>query len=74
MFFSHHSKDNPKTKIDVELLETDDQVTDEFKGFPILLLVDQLHVYLRKEEAERIFFLLGSSLQELDRKVIDKNL
>lgn len=74
MFFSHHSKDNPKTKIDVEILETDNQVADEFKGFPILLLVDQLHVYLRKEEAERIFFLLGSSLQEIDRKIIDKTL
>lgn len=74
MFFSHHSKDNPKTKIDVEILETDNQVVDEFTEFPIILLVDQLHIYLRKEEAEIIYFLLGSSLQELDRQVIDKNL
>jgi hypothetical protein len=74
MFFSHHSKDNPKTKIDIELLETDDQVTDDFKGFPILSIVGELHLYWRKEEFETFIMKGLQTLQELDRKVIDKNL
>lgn len=74
MFFSHHSKDNAKPKIDLEIIETREQIADDLNGVPIMLLLDQLHIYLRKQSAERLYFLLGSALQELDRIEIEKNL
>lgn len=73
-FMSFHSNDNPKTKINVELIESEADIASEFRGFPVLLTIDGTSVYLRKKEAEDIWVLLGAALQDIDRAEINEAL
>jgi hypothetical protein len=73
-FTSLHTNDNSKSKIDIEIIESKEELASEFKGFPILMTIDGLNVYLRKLEAERIFILLGAALREIDKAEINEAL
>ena len=73
-FMSCHTKDNPRPKIDVEVIEKDLDAVSEFEGFPILVSIDGLHVYLRKPESEKLWELLGAALHDLDLQELKKSI
>ena len=63
MFYSTHTEDSMFPLVEVSLV--DKAEVSEFNDHPVMISLDKLTVYCRKNEAQKLHALLGYALQEM---------